>query len=397
MKLVDIGTDNLPLSEQRIVRLINIICSSAVIITFTTSFLMQAFSSYNLKTLLFSVYAIICFLLPLIINYFKKPKWSKWALVYIFNQVMLIIFGTNPYSTSSWIVIICLQALYVALFSEKKTILILSAMTTVFVFIYIYHQSLPSHVSSVLYNNNQIRSKHYIYFFTTSAGVLAISYFIKSNLITHQQKLETALDEKDILLKEVHHRVKNNLQVVSSLFNIQERQLLPEQIGTKDVINKAQSRIQSMALVHQLLCDSSNLKTILLEDYIANLVQHISNIYHSLSEHTTISITTDNSTIELEQAIPIGLIINEALTNSFKYAFANGSHSPEITISFNQHVDDHYLLEISDNGVGSPTLKQESPSNGVGLHLIKDMVKQLKGEHIIDSKDGFKHSITFRS
>ncbi len=392
-KIFENGTTDLSYSEQRVVRLINTICLITFTVTVLATIATLVFAEFKLKILLNGIYSSVCFFIPLYLNYKKKHIWSKWMLVFIFNQVIFTIFNTTPYSLGSWIVFVCLFPLYSALFSNIKTLIGVSLISILLVSGYIYLQHSPSHQPTVTYTDAQILTKQIVFFITTSLGVLFLSSFIKMNLIDHKARLEEALNEKEVLLKEVNHRVKNNLQVISSLFNFQERKLEKKQISAKEIINAAQGRIQSIASVHEFLYRNSNLNSIVLEDYFKNLVNHISSIYYPLSEKVIIHIEGDKSSLELDKIFPIGLIVNEAITNSFKYAFIDTS-APEIHIKFKLE-NNQFKLEILDNGVGLS--KNETQSKGIGLQLIEDMVSQLGGKHSTINTVGFGHKISFDS
>jgi two-component sensor histidine kinase len=392
-KIASIGSKNLPLSEQRVVSLINMICSITGLVTVLITFLLQVFTGFNLISFLSGFFSTLFFFLPIYLNFKIKHNAAKWLLVYLFNQVMLTVYTMDPYAASSWIVLIALFPLYVALFSRLRTILILSAISFVFISSIIYFKSLPNYVSLISYTPQEIMGLQIIYCLTAVISVVFLSYFAKSNLHTHKERLEESLNEKDALLKEVHHRVKNNLQVMSSLFNIQSRRLDTNSLSAEEIINTGQSRIQSMALVHQQLSASTDLKLISLAEYIANLVEHIQAIYHPLGEKITFKINAEGSYLDMEKLMPVGLIINEMITNSIKYAFLDHAN-PQIKISCKLD-STIFELEISDNGIGCEPSEIKTGIKGIGTQIIVDMARQLGGKHIVEINNGVKHNITF--
>lgn len=393
LKVFTYGTEGLHLEDQRVVRLINTICVFTIGLTLLITLLNIFTAGYPPSTLIAGVLTAGFFGLPVWFNYKNKLNVAKWVTILLFNQVCLTGYFLSPYQMASWIVVITIFPLYIVLFSNKKTIFVLSTITFSFVCLYIYFQSQPGHVPLVEYDKDQIVITQMVYYLTSVLGLIFLMFFVKSNLSDHKEKLEEALKEKELLLKEVHHRVKNNLQVISSLFNIQERKLQENAISAKEVINAAQGRIQSMALVHEHLYNNEDLTLITLEPYIKRLCYNIMNIYHPLSDKVKLTIVGDEILLEIDNIIPIGLIINEAITNSFKYAFAE-TKSPEITISFKQ-IKTEIELEISDNGKGYKSLKTESKYRGIGLQLIDDMTMQLNGENTIKINNGVKHKIIF--
>ncbi|MFK8037085.1 MAG: histidine kinase dimerization/phosphoacceptor domain -containing protein [Crocinitomicaceae bacterium] len=213
--------------------------------------------------------------------------------------------------------------------------------------------------------------------------ILRINY--KTN-----KKLNKTIDEKGILFKEVHHRVKNNFQVISSLMNLQKHTgLYPE---TDDILTQTQQRISSMALVHELLYQHDEVDEIDIGIYINELVASTRQAYNSEETDITFSINTNNIVLKLEQAIPLGLILNEAVTNSVKHAF-NSQKQGKIVINLELVNDGKYFLLIGDNGIGIPESGLEN--NTLGLELIDVLTEQINGEKNIFNQNGTKIEIRF--
>jgi len=164
-----------------------------------------------------------------------------------------------------------------------------------------------------------------------------------------EEKIKASLEEKETLLYEVHHRVKNNLAVISSLLGIQARSINDERL--EDVLKDSQNRVQSMSLIHETLYQSDNLSSI-------NMYTYLSKIYRSLAQNypngskINLKIESENILIGAKRATPIGLIVNELITNSLKYAFPEGQKG-DIMISLEQ-TKNQFKLVYSDNGVGIP-------------------------------------------
>lgn len=215
--------------------------------------------------------------------------------------------------------------------------------------------------------------------------------------IQAQQQIQTALHEKEVLLREIHHRVKNNLQVVSSLLNIQANNSNDKQI--KDALSQSRNRIRSITLVHEKLYRSGNFTEINLKEYTSSLVAELYRVYVPENEEIGIKIDVSVQNVPLIYAIPIGLIINELVTNSLKYAFPKNvtfETSPEITIKLQQLPNQHMHLTISDNGVGLPDNYQINNSSSLGLYLVQILVnEQLDGQLHIDNQKGTIFTITF--
>jgi two-component sensor histidine kinase len=197
------------------------------------------------------------------------------------------------------------------------------------------------------------------------------------------------LSEKEILLKEIHHRVKNNLQLVMSLLNIQAQD--SKNISIEDFLEKGRSRIATMSLIHQNLYENSSLSKIDFQNYLENLA---SNILNTFNENTvTIAINTNENDFDVDTAIPLGLIINELLCNSLKHAFKN-TKGGIISIHLSKVDAYNFVLEIGDNGVG--TTKNSQKKNSIGLDIVSLLVMQLRGTIIAVDKPGTNYRIEFK-
>lgn len=202
--------------------------------------------------------------------------------------------------------------------------------------------------------------------------------------------ISESLNEKNILLKEVHHRVKNNLQLVMSLLNIQASD--KENTSIEEFIIKGRARIASMVLIHENLYQREDVGNIDFETFTASLVNNIRTTFGGVSDIITIKIKIVNIFFDIQTSIPLGLIINELVTNSFKYGFPNGK-TGQITISIEQISDINYKLVIEDTGIGFTNEKVEKKS--IGLELVSLLALQLKGKLTIDSKNGTAFEIIF--
>lgn len=203
-------------------------------------------------------------------------------------------------------------------------------------------------------------------------------------------KLKNALKEKEMLLKEVYHRVKNNLQVVSSLINLQARNIKNAAIA--DLLKQSADRIKSMALLHEKLYQSKDLTRINFNEYIRSLVDHLLFGYGDPGR-INVGLKIDDVFLDVDTAIPCGLIINELLSNALKHAFPNDRHG-EINISFTQ-VDSECTLVIADNGIGFANGQDFKKSESLGLHLVDTLTGQLMGQMILEQTGGSMFTIRF--
>ena len=206
-----------------------------------------------------------------------------------------------------------------------------------------------------------------------------------------EEKISQSLAEKEVLLKEVHHRVKNNMAVISSLLSLQSGYIDDEK--SLSLFKESQSRIRSMALVHEKLYKSEDFAHIDVRDYIQTLAQSIKNTFAGETDVNS-KIDVQDIELDIDVLIPCGLIINEITTNSFKHAF-EGQDNPEINISLKETDADNVVLTISDNGKGFPEGFDISKSTGLGLKLVKILVNQITGTMDVQSSNDVTYTITF--
>ena len=203
-------------------------------------------------------------------------------------------------------------------------------------------------------------------------------------------ELAQSVEEKKILLQEIHHRVKNNLQIVSSLLSLQAK--ISKSPETAEILLSNQDRINSMAMVHELLYRSDKFKNIHFRKYIENLLTSISN---SILDKTRMNIVSEISDIKIniDTVVPCGLIVNELISNAIKHAFIGRDKG---TISIKAHHDENQLtLVIEDNGIGLPADYQEKSQNSLGLQLVEILTDQLDGIVNIDLSNGTSFTISF--
>jgi PAS domain S-box-containing protein len=211
-----------------------------------------------------------------------------------------------------------------------------------------------------------------------------------------EEQLRTALKEKEVLLKEIHHRVKNNFQTISSLLSLQSVYIKDEQ--TLELFKNSQGRIKTMALIHEKLYESRDLSKIDFNEYIRSLTAHIFDSYLLQPGQVRLKIKIKKDIrLNIDTAIPIGLIINELVSNSLKYAFPE-SRKGDIQVNLGNCIDNKYdyTLIVADNGVGILEEINFEKSNSLGMSIIYAMVKQLHGVINLDKKRGTTFTIKFR-
>jgi PAS domain S-box-containing protein len=210
--------------------------------------------------------------------------------------------------------------------------------------------------------------------------------------IKTENDLQHSLREKEILLREIHHRVKNNLQTITSLLDLQAESIKDEE--SKKAFKSSQSRIRSMALIHEKLYKSKNLERIKAREYIQHLIEYLEGTYQTSSSRITIQTEIENLFLNLDVAIPCGLIINELVSNSMKYAFT-AMGKGIVNVKLQKQGNKILTLIVEDNGTGIPENVNPVNSHSLGLQLVSLLTKQLNGKLRIDRSDGTTVSISF--
>ena len=201
-----------------------------------------------------------------------------------------------------------------------------------------------------------------------------------------------SLKEKEQLLKEVHHRVKNNLQIVSSLLNLQSETILDEKYLA--IIKDSRNRINSMAIVHEMLYASKDLSRIEIKEYIQRLCESIHNSFSRPGSDIRFNFLIDqNLFFNVDQMIPMGLVINEVVSNSFKYAFP--SNNGEISISLHEE-NSEYKLNLSDNGIGLTENFNPETDGQLGMQLILMLSEQMDAKVTIHQNRGTSFHLIFK-
>jgi two-component sensor histidine kinase len=205
-------------------------------------------------------------------------------------------------------------------------------------------------------------------------------------------RVREALQEKEVLLKEVHHRVKNNLQVISSLLSLQSSQIKDPE--TVQIFRDSQNRVRSMALIHEKLYQSHDLAQIEFKGYIQSLTSFLVRSFAAESRGVTFRLDVDAIELGIDQAIPCGLIINELVSNSLKYAFPD-SQKGEVYIQFKIDKGQRLHLNVGDNGVGFPENVDFQNTASLGLQLVNSLVSQLEGSIKLVRSSGTEFRIDF--
>lgn len=214
--------------------------------------------------------------------------------------------------------------------------------------------------------------------------------------ITERKQLETerlqTLREKETLLKEIHHRVKNNLQVVSSLFYLQSRRT--DDSRFRQLLDESRDRVQSIALIHDRLYRSENLANIEFVDYLRSLVAGIKATYSGATLSADVAVTGSNVALDIEHAVPCGLIVSELVSNAFKHAFPAG-RAGKIEVHVHKEQGGAVVIEVADDGVGLPESVDWRQPQSLGLQLVASLTTQLRAITDLDRSRGTRFKIRF--
>jgi two-component sensor histidine kinase len=205
-----------------------------------------------------------------------------------------------------------------------------------------------------------------------------------------EEKIAASLKEKEVLLKEIHHRVKNNLQMIDSLLNLQSTKINHKR--SINLLKESQNRVRSMALIHEKLYQSDSLSEILFDEYILDLTHFLFQSYGADSDKLELKADLESISIDIDTAVPLGLIINELISNSLKHAFPKNNRG-EINFALHMVNADKINLTVSDNGVGIPKGLLLENRKSLGLELIRLLVDQLDGDIDINGSRGTTISI----
>ncbi len=220
---------------------------------------------------------------------------------------------------------------------------------------------------------------------------------IKNQRLIAEQKhiIENSLVEKDSLLKEIHHRVKNNLQMVSSLLSLQTKNTRSK--AAIEALEEGKSRVKAMALIHQKLYQNDDLSVIEMQGYIESLINSVQSVYKKGGHNINITIDAEGVELDIDRAIPFGLILNELVSNSFKYAFPQNEEDGKIYIHLRKIAGREGFFEYTDNGVGLPKDTEERANSSMGIRLMNRLANQLQTNLNTDkTSDGVRFWFNFK-
>ncbi|MGF7118658.1 histidine kinase dimerization/phosphoacceptor domain -containing protein [Methanobacterium oryzae] len=206
-----------------------------------------------------------------------------------------------------------------------------------------------------------------------------------------EKKLRASLDEKELLMKEIHHRVKNNLTVISSLLNLQSRYINDKE--TLDIFRESQNRAISMALIHEKLYQSADLRKITFGDYLRSLTEQLFYSYN-ISPGINLSMEIEDLDVDINTSVPLALIVNEIVSNSLKHAF-EGQKAGNISVKFYKKSDEYELI-IEDDGIGFPDNLNFRNVDSLGMQIVNSLTRQINGKITLDKSNSTRFTINFK-
>lgn len=295
--------------------------------------------------------------------------------------------------------IFVLALIVVAGYVTRKTYGSIYLNLSLIIIVLIYSQSVPgfSFTANVVPEN----SKGVFALCSILFSIYLLGGVFGKNLLKAHNKLyrvkddlEAKINEKETLLKEVHHRVKNNLQTVSSLLSLQSRNTNDAELKT--ILKNSQNRVISMAMVHEMLYMREDIAKIEYKSYVTELAEYLVRSIKGTSSNITLDIDISDVKLNIDTAIPLGLLINESITNALKYGIIDDSKG-EIFIKLRKDEDDTYILNLGDSGIGYAETITHKTTKSLGLKLIHNLARQLRGSVIRDiSKKGTHYIVKFK-
>ncbi len=228
----------------------------------------------------------------------------------------------------------------------------------------------------------------------TGEGPMVLSVILDlSERKQSEKRIQDALQQKDLLLKEVHHRVKNNLQVIHSLLDLQALKMMDSDVV--DVLRDSQNRIRSMSLIHQTLYQSQNFARVDFQRFLGELLPRLTESYGARSRQVHINVQARDVKLPINEAIPCGLIVNELVSNALKHGFPN-DQSGTVLVEISQNEEQVVELSISDDGRGISPEMDLTRSDSLGLQLVHLLTRQLHGQLDVQRSNPTRFTLTFR-
>ena len=404
--VIQLGTsDNNTLGFNNNLRLLNILTLTCVL--FIPPYVISMFLLEEWLIAFIFVGTLIVFSSSLWLCHIGKYRLSKFLILTSTNYVVLFLSISTGHEAGFYLYYMTSPLIIFSVFehSETKKIIayILFHFSSYVIVEYLYSIEYPV---MIVLEDSIIQSLYLLNAFLSILFlfILAFSFskfhqkvskmYAESNkkLTESQVNLQSLVDEKNVLLAELHHRVKNNLAVISSLFKLQIAET--DNAEVIDILNKNKARVMSMSLVHNSLYLQNDTAKISFKKYLHALCEEVSNSFGSESTIVDFSYHIEDVFLDLSKAVPCGIITNEILVNAFKHAFIDRKNGA-INVTFYTK-EENYVLEITDNGSGIRE-GENSKKYSLGMKLINALIDQLDGEIYIGNNNGTSYKLSFPS
>jgi two-component sensor histidine kinase len=341
--------------------------------------------------------------------YMNSKNYPTFAISFLFLIINIALFYFNSYSgvlSGTYLYYFPLILAIAFVFNIKKDkIMMLFQLFSILLLIVV---NLVTRYKLFTSNFIDDDKRYQMFAFNLAFSCLAVGFFIyltiqnslkeiqlyNQRLAEHEiseKKIKEALAEKEVLLSELHHRVKNNLAIISGLFSLKINTDMPPE--AKNVLVESRNRVLSMSLIHNRLYKNNNLSDVNFEQYTAELISEINSSYPSISGSIKVNTTIGKLVLNINTAVPCGLILNELLTNCYKHAFANRLQGT-IEVSFSRE-NNYYVLVVTDDGVGlSPGYREKE---SLGMSVIEALSEQLNGSYEYNTDKGTAFTLKFRN
>ncbi|NVN18847.1 sensor histidine kinase [Muricauda sp. HICW] len=342
-------------------------------------------------------YAVINLLNTLLYKQHEKLvlTYNLTSILSMLGAIVITLYSGGIESPFVFVLAIIVFAGYVTtkVFGQLYLILNLSVLTILFLY--------DTGDFKISENTIPLESRDWFAYLSAVFAVYLLGGVFGKNLLSAHHRLyksrneiQERIDEKEILLKEVHHRVKNNLQTVSSLLSLQSRSIDDSKIS--NIIKSSQNRVVSMAMVHEMLYKRDDyLSKIELKPYVQELCDYLVRSVKGSVNDVKVNLDINNYKLSIDTVIPLGLIINETITNALKYGIAEVRNG-EIHVSVEKIGNNRYKMHLGDNGIGYSEEINPKTSNSLGLKLIYNLARQLRGTITRDyDKKGTHYTIEF--
>jgi two-component sensor histidine kinase len=411
-------TENIHLqSMQARIRAINLFCGVTALLASPYLVFLGIIKDFTSMAIMAII--ILLFLLSILLN--KKGMVSVSRILIVVDTNFAVLYFSALFGIDSGIHLYLFTSPLIVylLFDFKQKGKIIGALSSyLFTFIVVYLESKLNFLHRQIAHTDYAQILYGVNFcFTLFLSFVLIIYFANNNaaynhillernefLLVHQsalmgqiaeriaaeEKLMESIREKDILLSEIHHRVKNNLAVVTGLLELQSMTTDDEKV--KAIFSESKNRIRSLALIHESLYQHENLASIGFDKYFSRIFTEISRSYPAQAGQVDLQVDIEPVQFDIGQAIPCGLLLNEILSNAYKYAFV-GRSKGMILVKLKK-ADGRIYLEVKDDGVGLPP-ESERRSGSLGMILISSFVKQLKGTIQVSNAEGASFRISF--